>query len=89
MGGQPNEHTTDPRVPQTEGLQISDHRLSTSCGVVKRHDHHCDDDLVNLHSVCSTVPVHYVGTSSRTVSCFILNKLANINIKSVDDAGKN
>ena len=32
--------------PQTHRSQISDHRLSTSCGVVERHDHHRDDDLV-------------------------------------------
>ena len=33
---------------QTEGLQIGDHRLSTSCWVVQRPDHHCGDDLVSL-----------------------------------------
>ena len=32
--------------PQTVGLQIADHGLSTSCGVVERPDHHCGDDLV-------------------------------------------
>ena len=36
----------DPYVPQTEGLQIGDHRTRTSCGVVERPDHHCGDDLV-------------------------------------------
>ena len=36
----------DFHVPQTEGLQIGGHRLSTSCAVVKRPDHHCSDDLV-------------------------------------------
>ena len=35
------------RVLQTEGLQIGDHRLSITCGVVERLDHHCGDDLVN------------------------------------------
>ena len=34
------------KYPETEGLQISDHRLSTSRGVVKRPDQHCGDDLV-------------------------------------------
>ena len=33
-------------VPQTEGAQIGDHRLSTSCEVVERSDYHCGDDLV-------------------------------------------
>ena len=38
-----------PHVPQTEWLQVSDHRLSTSCGVVERPDHHCGDGLfINL-----------------------------------------
>ena len=46
MGGLSDEPILDPHVPQTEGLQISDHRLSTSCGVVKRADHHCGDDHV-------------------------------------------
>ena len=32
--------------PQTEESQIGDPRLSRSCGVVKRPDYHCDDDLV-------------------------------------------
>ena len=36
----------DPHVPQTEGLLIGDHRLSTSCGVVEWPDHYCGDDLV-------------------------------------------
>ena len=35
-----------PHVPQTEGSQIGDRRLSTSCGVVEWPDHHCGDDLV-------------------------------------------
>ena len=33
-------------VPQTDGSEIGDHTLSTSCGVAKRPDHHCGDDLV-------------------------------------------
>ena len=36
----------DPQVLQTEGLQIGDHRLSTSCEFVERPDHRCGDDLV-------------------------------------------
>ena len=32
MGGLPNEPIPDPDVPQTDGSQIGDHRLSTSCG---------------------------------------------------------
>ena len=37
----------DPRSPRTKtvGLQIGDHRLSTSYVVVERPDHHCGDDL--------------------------------------------
>ena len=30
----------DPHVPKTEGLQIGDDRLSISCVVVERPDHH-------------------------------------------------
>ena len=37
--------TPDTHVPQTE-MQIGDHRLSSSCGVVERPDHQCGDDLV-------------------------------------------
>ena len=37
-----------PHVPQTEGSQIGNHRLSTSWGVVERLDHHCGDDLVTV-----------------------------------------
>ena len=36
MGGLPNEPIPDPHVLKTEGSQIVDHRLSTSCGVVER-----------------------------------------------------
>ena len=46
MGELPNTPIPDPHVPQTQGLQIDDHRLSTSCTVVERPDHHCGDDLV-------------------------------------------
>ena len=38
--------TPDPHVPQTEGLQIGDHTMSTTCEVVERPDHHCGYDLV-------------------------------------------
>ena len=34
-----------PTYPQTKGLQIDDHRLSTIYAVVERLDHHCGDDL--------------------------------------------
>ena len=34
--------------------------------------------IFNLPSACSTIPVHYVGTSFRTQSCSILNKLTKI-----------
>ena len=44
MGGLSNGPIPDHHVLQTEGLQIGDHRLSTSCGVVERPDHHWDDD---------------------------------------------
>ena len=43
MGGLPNELIPDPHVPKTEGSQLGDHRLSTSCGVV---DHLFGNDLV-------------------------------------------
>ena len=46
MDGLPNERIPDRYVPQLEGSQYSDHRLSTSRGVVDRPDHHCGDDLV-------------------------------------------
>ena len=46
MGEPSNEPIPDYHEPQTEGLQIGDRRLSTSCGVVERLDHHCGDDLV-------------------------------------------
>ena len=45
--------------------------------------------IFNLPSVHFTIPVHYVGTSFRTESWFISNKLTKINIKSCDNAGKN
>ena len=41
MEGLLNELIPDPHVRQTEGLQIGDHTLSTSCGVVGQPDHHC------------------------------------------------
>ena len=59
MGGLFNEPIADPRVPETEGSQIGDHRLAkfniilkiivvgrTSCGVFERPDNHCGDGLV-------------------------------------------
>ena len=36
MAELPNSPFPDPHVPQTEGLQIGDHRLSTSRAVVER-----------------------------------------------------
>ena len=50
MGELPNAPISDPRVPQIEGLQIGDHRLSISCAVVEWPDHLCGDDLV-LHVI--------------------------------------
>ena len=47
MGELSNEPISDFHVPQTEGLQIDDHRLNTSCAVIERPDHHCGDDLVD------------------------------------------
>ena len=44
----PNVPILVPHRPQTERLQIGDHWLSTSCEVVERPDHHCDDDLVKF-----------------------------------------
>ena len=46
MSEEPNAPIPDPHVPQTDGLQIGDHRLNTSCGVVERPAYHCGDDLV-------------------------------------------
>ena len=43
-----------PHEPKTEGLQIGDHRLNTSCGVVEWPDHHRGDDLVNAQSLCGS-----------------------------------
>ena len=34
MGGLPKEPIPDPHEPQTEGLQIGDHRLSTSSSLI-------------------------------------------------------
>ena len=42
MGELPNGPISDPHV------QIGDHRLSISCAVVERPDHHCGDDLVEI-----------------------------------------
>ena len=46
MGGLPNELIPNPHVSQTNGSQIGDHRLITSCRFVERPDHQCGDDLV-------------------------------------------
>ena len=48
MSQLPNAPIPDSYVPQTEALQIGDHKLSISCGVVERPDHHCGDDLVEV-----------------------------------------
>ena len=45
MGGLANGSSRS-HVPQAEGSHIGDNRLSTSCGVVQRPDHHSGDDLV-------------------------------------------
>ena len=69
MGGLSNKPTPDPHVPQTEGLQIGDHRLSTSCGVVKRPNHQCGDDLVTItmkHSIQKLVHTQF----NRNVESF-------------------
>ena len=45
----PDSHAPKPgsrKVPLWNCSQIANHRLSTSCGVVERPDHHCVDDLV-------------------------------------------
>ena len=41
MGELPKAAIPEPNVPQTEGLQIGHHRLSTSCVFVEPPDHHC------------------------------------------------
>ena len=38
----------DSHQPEPRGSQIGDYRLSTSCGIVERPDHHCADDLVGV-----------------------------------------
>ena len=48
MGGLLNELIPDAHVAQTEGSQIGDHRLSTSCGVIERPDYHCGNHLVYM-----------------------------------------
>ena len=58
MGELPNVPIPDPHVPQTDGLQIGDHRLSISCAVVERLDHHCGDDLaVMVYTAHQQVPI--------------------------------
>ena len=42
----PSPPTRDRKVPLRNCSQIGNYRLSTSCGVVERPDHHCGDDLV-------------------------------------------
>ena len=55
MGWLTNGPFPRPHVPQTEGPQISDHRLSILCGVVERPDHHCGDDLVRTSNLVSVL----------------------------------
>ena len=69
-------------VHQTDGPQISDRRLSTSCGVVDRPDHHCGDDLVSCH-------VHHAHvTNQNGIIQFWRPKFANgSQVKTVADRG--
>ena len=81
MGGLPNELIADRNVatyPQTEGSQIDDHRLSMSCGVVERADHHCGDDLVMLINLCLLYFSSKSGTSEST-----RNLLSIVNIQEI------
>ena len=57
MGEQSNVPLPDPHVPQTEGLQIGDHRLSTLCGVVERPDRHCGDNLGNQNAIAFSLNI--------------------------------
>ena len=61
MGELPNAPIPDPHVPQTEGLQIGDDRLSISCAVVERPDHHCIGLPCKLHFWISGLAI-YVGS---------------------------
>ena len=65
MGGLPNVPIPEPHVPQTEELQIDDYRLSKSCGVVERPDHHCGDYLVYLD-----INKVVLGNFSCSLHCF-------------------
>ena len=78
MNGLPNELIPDFHVPQTEESQIGDHRLSTSCVVVERPDHHCGDELVNLFPIRHAILIHYVHTGFVSKSVFMLKRLAKM-----------
>ena len=56
-----------PRTPngQTNGSQIGDHRLSTSCRVVERPDHHCGDDLVYQKGLRDVGIIHQTVSGYR------------------------
>ena len=51
MGELSNEPIPESCIPQMDGLQIGHHRLSTSCGVIERPDHHYSDDIVFIATV--------------------------------------
>ena len=77
MGRLPNELIPDPHVPQINGSQIFDRRLSTSCRVVERPDHHCGDDLVVSAAVFppdSSQLVELIMLSQRFVLLLMLKQ---------------
>ena len=64
-----------PQVSQTERLQIGDHRLSTTCGVVERPGHHSGDDLVFVFVFDFYTSINENGSAKSgpvTVSCRII-----------------
>ena len=65
MGELSNGPIPDPHAPQTEGLQIGDPRLSISCAVVERLDHHYGDDIVVW------VITDKVGESNNLPECIL------------------
>ena len=68
MGRLPNDFIPDPHVPQTEGSQIGDHRLSSSCGIVGRPNHNCGDDLVFVGAAQKSVGDRHSGSVCQSTS---------------------
>ena len=78
MGELSNAPISDPHVPHTNGLQIGDNRLSTSCGVVEQPDHHCGDDLVlnsDIYLQPTTIFTVATGKLAANFDLILQNKL--------------